>query len=181
MANICSFSMCVKGKHSDIENFYNAMSQKGNIYMGRGADAEINYDEDEGLAFIDGWCKWSVQSAMIDNAISMRTEPNMWYWGDNEDKDKLEFITLVEACKKWNLDMEVYSEEPGCCFQEHYLYINGDIICDDCVEWNEYCLDDYETKEDAEEKFGIKISDEEWDSGVSFISRGGFDSWDFNI
>ena len=181
MANICGFSMCIKGAHDDIENFYNAMSQKGNIFMGRGADAEIQYEDEENRAFIDGWCKWSIQSALIDNAVSMRTEPSKWYWGDSVDSSKIEFVTLWEACKKWNVDMEVYSEECGCCFQEHYVMVNGDVVCEDCVEYNEYCIDDYETKDEAESELGIEITDEEWHSGECFISRGGFESWDFDI
>lgn len=181
MANLCSFSMCVKGKHEDIEAFYNAMSQKGNIYMGRGADAEINYEDEENTAFIDGWCKWSIQSALINNAISMREEPNIWHWGENVDVSSLEFITLFEACKKWNLDMEVYSEEGGCCFQEHYVVVNGDLICDECVDWQEYYIGEYETKEEAENELEIEITDEEWDSGEEYISRGGFENWDFEI
>ena len=178
MANICSFSMCVKGTHENIEKFYNAMCQDGNIYMGRGADAEIQYEDEENRAFIDGWCKWSVQSALIDNAISMRTEPNMWHFGDNTDASTIEFITLWEACARWNIDMEVFSEEPGCAFQEHYKYVGG-YVYQTCVEWNEYDLDDYETKEEAEEELEIKITDEEWEEG-GFIGRGGFD-WEFEI
>ena len=180
MANICSFSMCVKGTHENIEKFYNAMCQDGNIYMGRGADAKILYEDEENRALIDGWCKWSVQSAMIDNAISMRTEPNMWAWGNGVDASKLEFITLWEACDRWNIDMEVFSEEPGCAFQEHYLFIDGQVVLDECVEWNEYDLDDYETKEEAEKELEIKITDEEWEEG-GFIGRGGFENWDFEI
>lgn len=181
MANMCNFSMCVKGKHDDIEKFYDAMLQKGNIYMGRGADAEINYEDDDNMAFIDGWCKWSIQSALIYNAISMRTEPDRWWFGDNFDVTQLEFITLWEACEKWNLDMEVYSEECGCCFQEHYVFIDGNIICDDCIDYYEYCIGDYDTKEDAERELEIKITDEEWNSGEDFISRGGFENWNFEI
>ena len=180
MANICSFSMCVKGKHEDIEKFYNAMSQKGKVYMGRGAEAEINYDDDDNIAFIDGWCKWSVQSALIDNAISMRTEPSTWYWGENVDATKLEFVTLHEACVKWNLDMEVYSEECGCCFQEHFVIVNGDMIVDDCVDYYEYFIGDYKTKEEAEADLDIVITDEEWNR-EEYITRGGFRSWDFEI
>ena len=179
MANICSFSMCVKGTHENIESFYNAMSQNGKIYMGRGADAEIRYEDEEDRAFIDGWCKWSIQSALIDNAISMRTEPNIWSFGD-VDASTLEFITLFEACERWNLAVEAYSEECGCCFQEHYIIENEDLLCDDCVEWNEYCLDDYETKEEAEQELEIEITDEEWNEG-GFISRGGFEEWTFEI
>ena len=179
MANICSFSMVVKGSRADIEKFYNAMSQNGDIYMGRGAEADIQYEDEENRAFIDGQCKWSVQSAMIDNAISMRTEPNMWHFG-NVDTSKLEFVTLVEACERWNLTVEVYSEEPGCCFQEHYMIVNGELVCDECVDWHEYCLDDFETKEEAEKELDIKITDEEWADG-GFITRGGFDEWEFEV
>lgn len=181
MANLCSFSMMVRGEHSDIEQFYNAMNQKGNIYMGRGGESEINYDDEEGCAFIDGWCKWSVQSAMVDNAISMRTNPDRWYWGDGVSSEGLEFITLFEACKKWNLVMEVYSEECGCEFQEHYICDKGDVICDECVEWSEYDLEEYETKEEAEEELGIELTDEEWANRDDRVTRGGFENWDFEI
>lgn len=179
MANICDFDMRVRGRHENIEKFYNAMAQNGNVCMGRGAEAEINYEDDD-IANISGWCKWSVTSAMIDNAISMRTEPNMWYFGPDVDVSQLEFITLIEACQKWNLDMEVYSEECGCCFQEHILVLNGELVADECVEWNEYCIEDYETKEEAEFDLGIKITDQEWEHDY-YISRGGFDSWDFEV
>lgn len=185
MANMCSFSMQVNGKHEDIEKFYNAMIQKGNPYMGRGAEADIEYEDGydgDGIdrAFINGWCKWSIQSALIDNAISMRTNPDMWYWGDGVDKSKLEFITLLEATKKWNLVIEVYSEEPGCEFQEHYVFDNGTVLCDECVEYIELYLGDYDTKEEVEDEYGIIITDEEWEN-KDYISRGGFENWDFDI
>lgn len=180
MANICSFQMCVRGNCGDIEKFYDAMCQKGNIYMGRGAEAEIEF-ESEDRAFITGWCKWSIQSALIDNAESMRSNPDRWWWGDDVDPKNLEFITLWEACKKWNIDMEVYSEECGCCFQEHYVCVDGDIVCEECVEWNEYLLEDYETKEDAEADYGTTFTDEEWANKDERVTRGGFENWDFEI
>ena len=172
--------MCVKGTHENIEKFYNAMCQDDNIYMGRGAEADIQYEDEENRAFIDGWCKWSVQSAMIDNAISMRTEPNMWYFGDGFDKSKIEFITLIEACQKYNIDMEVFSEESGCCFQEHIMVIDGDVVIDDCVEFHEYWIDNFDTKEEAEKELEIEITDEEWNH-EDRIGRGGFGEWEFEI
>ena len=180
MANICSFCMCVKGNHDNIINFYNAMSQKGNVWMGRGAAADIQWEDDGNKAFIDGWCKWSIQSAMIDNAISMRTESDKWYFED-ADITTLEFVTLPEACKKWNITMEVYSEEPGCCFQEHFLIDKENTIIDECVEWNEYYIEDFETKEEAETELGIAIMDSEWDNNDEYITRGGFKNWNFEI
>lgn len=180
MANICSFIMCVKGDHENIESFYNALIQKGTIWMGRGADADIDY-EDENKAFVTGQCKWSVYSALIGNAISMRKEPDKWYHGDDEPEN-LEFITLEEACVKWHLEMETYSEEYGIGFQEHYLIKNDEVIINECVDANEYDLYEYKTKEEAESELGTKITDTEWETykGDRFV-RGGFENWDFEI
>ena len=181
MANLCSFLMKAKGSREDVEQFYNAMMQKGTTYMGRGADARLEW-EDIGVAMIDGCCKWSVISAMIDNAISMRENPERWYWGDGKSSDGLEFITLFEACKRWNLVIEVYSEEGGIGFQEHYICDKGEVLCDECVDWEVYDIYDYETKEEAEEDFDTKFTDEEWaneDDGR--ICRGGFKNWNFEI
>lgn len=174
MANMCNFNMCIKGEHENIEKFYNAMSQKGTVWMGRGAEADIRYEGDD-TAFINGWCKWSVRASLVLNAISMRTHPEKWYQLDTS----YEYITLWEACEKWNLIMEVYSEESGCCFQEHYMYDNGAIL-DETEDWYEYYLCDFDTKEEAEKELGIKITDDEWNN-EEFISRCGFESWEFMI
>ena len=130
MANLCDFSMLVKGKKENIEKFYSALTQKTcEAWMGRGADAEINYDDDEN-ALISGYCKWSISSSLIDDAVSMEkqrtTGKGRWYWEDEIKNVKL-FITLYEACERYNVNMEVFSEEPGCCFAEHYKYENGNI------------------------------------------------------
>lgn len=162
MANLCSFSMVVVGKSEEnINTFMEWMNQEANTWMGRGAEADIyDIEEDDGTfrAEINGCCKWSIQSSLIDNAISMRTEPNRWSFGTEENVN-LRFVTLYEACKELDLNMEVYSEEPGCEFQEHYLFIDGELELDECVDYHE------EFNEETEEYEGI----------------GGFASWDFEI
>jgi hypothetical protein len=179
MANICSFVMKVRGNKEDIEQFYKAVNQEGKIWMGRGAETDLTFKED-GAAFLSGWCKWSVVSALIDNAISMRTEPERWYHEPGEEEH--EYITLYEACKRWNLVMEVYSEEGGCQFQEHFLCDKGEVICEECVEWEEYDISDYESKEEAEEDLDVEFTDEEWANHDDYrITRGGFENWDFEI
>ena len=48
------------------------------------------------------------------------------------------YITLDLLCKKLEIGLELYSEESGCCFQEHYhVDANGNILIKDCVEWTE--------------------------------------------
>lgn len=125
MANMCYFSMKIKGKEENINTFYNMLSQEGNIYIGYGASAEIKIDNNE--AYIDGECRWSVSDALIDDVKSMKNNPKASFFGDDIDNTKLEFITLFEACEKLNLEMECYSEETGNCFQEHLLYRNNTI------------------------------------------------------
>lgn len=163
MANICNFSMMVKGKKENIEQFVDMMEQKGTVWMGRGAVVTFtNMEEVENekcRCQIDGETKWSVQSSMVNNAISMRTEPNKWLWEKMLNKTKLSFVTLFEACKQLGLDMEVYSEECGFGFQEHYLFIDGELVKDECVDYSEKYNE--ETKE--------------------YESSGGFDDWDFEI
>ena len=59
---------------------------------------------------------------------------------------------------------------------------DGVCICDECVEWNEYYLGEYETKEEAERELGIIITDDEWlDNKDDSITRGGFPDWYFEI
>ena len=182
MANLCSFLMKVRGNKEDILQFYKALTQDGKIWMGRGAGADIEF-EDNDFAALTGTCKWSIQSAVIDNAISMRTDSRPWYFGEGLSSKDFEFVTLYEACKRWNLVMEVYSEECGCQFQEHFVCDKGEVLCDDCVGWEEYFVEDYETKEEAEEDLEITITDEEWATGLEegCFTRGGFESWDFEI
>lgn len=162
MANLCEFQMKVIGKtKEDIEKFYKYLSQDGNTYMGRGAGAiidEIKKDDNKFVALISGDCKWSITASLVSNAISMREEPKIWSFGDT-DSSLLRFITLFEACKELGLDVEVYSSEPGCCFQEHIICKHGKVVVDDCVDY----FEDY---------------DEETDE---ITSTGGYSSWDFEI
>ena len=163
MANICDFSMMVKGEKENIEQFIDMMQQKGTVWMGRGAVIHSQDMEETELCEIyrcqiDGETKWSIQSSMVSNAISMRTEPDKWEFGDT-DKTTLTFVTLFEACEQLQLDMEVYSEECGCGFQEHYVFVDGNLVAEECVDYTE------EYNEETEE----------------YESSGGFDSWDFEI
>lgn len=129
MANICSFSMCVKGEHTNIEKFHDALTQASKeIWMGRGADADIIYEDEEHIAYIDGICKWSVNAALILDAMSMKKQKNGGEreWCDIDDvKD---FVTIFEACEKFHVNMEVFSEETDLGFEEYLRYVDGEII-----------------------------------------------------
>ena len=189
MANICDFSMRVKGDKISIDEFYDALRQKGNVWIGRGvSDTDIDYQEsnEAGKVYGDiyGCTKWSVVSSLIDNAIDMRESPERWSFGDGVNPNEIEFITLWEACKKYHLDMEVYSSESGCAFQEHFMYVNGEQF-EECVDYYEFDVEEYDTKEEAEKDLNETFTDEEWYAAKNYndnwLKRGGYEEWIFSI
>ncbi len=77
-------------------------------------------------------------------------------WGDLDTSKG--FITLFEACEEYHVNMEVYSEEPGCGFSEHYAYNDGEIL-GERVNFSEECDEDTG----------------EW------TTSGGFPEWAFDV
>ena len=184
MPNYCNYSMCVKCTKENVEEFvkvikadydYNNMQFTYHRHMFRVFEAECNEIEeiDCGVyrTIINGYCAWSVATCMLEDG----------YYRDNRKKFGINSrgTTLIKESDMLNLEIEVFSEECGCCFQEHYVFDNGEVLCDDCVDYEEYWFDDYETKEEAEEELEIDITDEEWVEG--FSSCGGFSEWSFDI
>lgn len=186
MPNICTYSMCVKGTKESVEEFikiiqadydYHTMEFSHNRHFYRVFEAYYNEVENmfDGSyqVIINGDCAWSVNSCMFENGYHkdfMERYPN-----------QCRGTTIPMESKRLNLDIEIYSEECGMCFQEHYIVRKGVVEVEECVDYNEYALYDFNSKQHAEKELGIEITDEEWRSGEEYISRGGFDSWDFTI
>ncbi|MBR0420293.1 MAG: hypothetical protein IJI66_14120 [Erysipelotrichaceae bacterium] len=120
------------------------------------------YENDDGkyLMWITGYCAWSIYCCMFEGPFSYYTDCKR----DDEFAElRNEHATSVPTLsKELGLEIEIFSSEPGCCFAEHYLVKDGDIVANEEYEYNEYCLYDYETKEEAQKDLGIEISDNEW-------------------
>lgn len=186
MPNYCDYSMCVRGTKANVEEFikviqadydYHTMEFSHDRHMFRVFEAECNELEDcvDGTfrVEINGYCAWSVESCMLEDGYYRRMK--------DEYPDNFRGTTLLIESKKLNLDIEVYSEECGCCFQEHYVIKNGEMVCDECVDLEEYFVDEYENKKQAEEEIGVEFTDEEWENRDQGITRGGFEDWNFEI
>lgn len=188
MPNYCNYSMRAVGTKENIEEFikvmnagydYGTMEFDYDRHMFRVFEAvsdEIDeYDDGVFAVIINGYCAWSVRSCMFDDG----------YYGRIKERysDDFRGTTLLLESKKLGLNIEVFSEESGMCFQEHYMIIDGELVCDECVDWGEYWVEEYETKEEAEEDLEIAITDEEWNEAQSegYFARGGFENWDFEI
>ena len=191
MPNYCYYQMRVVGKKENVEEFvkimqadYNYQSMKFDYEKHIGGRVfEASVDEFEEVANgiyganISGDCAWSVLSCMFDGPYC--------YYNDIKEKYGAECrsTTVPIESERLNLSIEIYSEESGMCFQEHYLVKNGVVEIADCVDWYEYCVDEYETKEEAEKELEMEITEEEWETGQQecCFRRGGFDDWSFEI
>lgn len=177
MANICSVEMKIVGKRPNIDLFIAALEQKNMVYMGRGLwITDREFDDEAGYALLSGECKWSIEAALIDNAISMRETPSAWSFG-KDAPEKIEFLTLPEACKKYSVSVEAFSTEPGCEFSEHYVVDPSGIQVDETCDYIEVWLDhdEYSSKEEAEKELKVSISDEDWENEASIVISGGFE------
>ena len=188
MANTCNFKMKIVGSFENMKKFYEALAQETDVWIGRGAgDADIRYDENKQSAIIDGWVPWTIKNALVITANDMKKEKEihkLYYYNEFQPKKIIcnNCLTLWEACKLYDIVMEVYSKEEGVRFQQHILCNKGKVEIDDTVDWYEYDDDDfedYETKEEAEEGLKIALSEEEWQD--KYAASGGFKNWDFQI
>lgn len=160
MANACDFSMKLKGNKKDIETFQKMLECESDTHIGRGAFVEHTemqkLEDGKYTCLLEGWVKWSIETSLFKNAISMREHPEERCFGYVE-AENLKFLTLDEACKQLNLDMEVYSRET--IFEEHYKFVGGELVVEECVEY--------------EEIWNAETEDYE--------AEGGFGEWNFEI
>ena len=188
MPNYCNYSMKVVGKETKVDEFIKIIQSdyhfddngKCNVdrHMWRVFEADVTDEcivDDIKSVIICGYCAWSVYSCMFDG-------PNT-YQGDHCSPTDGGTTLQIESARL-GLDIEVFSEETGCCFMEHYLIRNGVIEIDDCVDFYEYCTDNYETVEEMNEELATNITQEEFDYANNYcdgyVHSGGME-WDFTI
>lgn len=179
MANTCTFSMSVLGRPEDLNKFIEIMKANydekekdcpKHMWRTQVLDTEITEVDEDNLAIgnISGECAWSVHSCMRDGAGSYQSNyPN----GRG--------TTLLKESKVLNLVIEVYSEEPGMLFQEHYLYANGEELINDCIDIVIYDSNDYNNVEEFNAAANTHFTKEEFDAGIFYVDDG-FD-WEFNV
>lgn len=133
MANYCAYDMRVRGNRKAVNKLLRILQYKDKKYhFFRVFDAEMwdmRIDEDDETlvtASIYGNCAWSVAACMTGCDWSYAAEV----------KDQQDCATLQSMSEKLHLDIEVWSEEPGVGFQEHYRYRDGE-------ELENECFDDY--------------------------------------
>ena len=181
MANICEYTMRIRGKGKDLQKFVAYLSADYSISHDDkkawcSSEHHIGYrvfdvwgseellfieNEQEATIEIYGDCAWSLVTCLMDDEVS-------GYLKQNRERDPYVW-SLKEASANLNLDIEAYSRECGMEFAEHIFYKLGAIIIDECVDYMEVCIEDYETYEDF-------LNDSELDEEIKkSISKTRFD------
>ena len=179
MANNCYYKMCVTGQSENVREFIKIMQADYSCkpedppHMWRIFEAFETETEELGdsiiRTYIEGDCAWSVNSCMFEDGCS--------YQNQHKNDPNNKGTSVPAESKRLNLVIEIYSSEPGCAFQEHYLVAFGEILIDDCVDWDEYYVDDM-TIEEFNEEYGTNFTKDDINAD-GYITTGGFESWDF--
>ena len=129
MANNCAFDMRITGGEAEIKELISMLRWENEFHgLGRVFSMEIDSLEktdvpDIFTIYLSGDCANSVKSSMRDDGIR--------------------FPSLESESKRLGLVVEVFSSEPGCEFQEHFLVAKGQVIIDACVHYEEHVVDNF--------------------------------------
>lgn len=162
MANNCLFDARLSGKKKNVEEFIKILQHKdeykadglGRVFSCEFDDEVLETSKDNDIISVDvfGDCAWSIKSSMRNK----------------------EWRNLEGETKRLNVVFEAYSSEPGWRFQEHILVDRGEVVIDDRVDYEEYWVDEYDTIEEFNAKYGKDFTEDMIDYDTGNICIGGF-------
>ena len=174
MPNLCNFSMMVIGEEEKLDEFIEILhNDYDNLHMFRIFEAYEEYreelDDNKMVCLLNGECAWSVFVCMF---------PGEYTYYDSEKDSPTKTNILIES-ERLGLDIEIFSEECGMCFMEHYIIKSGELIVDEESTYKIFCTADYETVEEFNKDTGLNISKDIFEKR-DYITKGGF-PWKFTI
>lgn len=139
MPNYCDYEMKIKGSKEAIQRVLDCLNADYNYGEGKpshkhffrvfdatkGGTAKKNKDGTY-TQLIYGYCAWSVSSCMLEGAFS-------YYSSVKENHPDIFMGTTLDEQSE-DCIIEVFSEEPGMCFSEHYVFKDGKCVCDEEAE-----------------------------------------------
>lgn len=130
MANNCYFEMKIAGKEENVNELVEMLKWEGR-FKDAGLGRVYSFDTNDLEADVPGSqlvavtgagdCAWSVLCALQN-------------YHDRHP-------SLESETKRLGLVVEVFSSEPGCCFQEHILINQGEVVFSDCVDYEEHWIE----------------------------------------
>lgn len=158
MPNYCDFKVKITGPVKGMERFYNACNNEyhseddPNEHFYRIFEFEFDEDvikNDIGTVHGYGYCAWSVWSCMFDGP----------YTYHNSAKHT-NGITVDRLAKEEGLVIEIYSNEIGMEFAEHFLINRGEILIDEETFYSEITYED--SYEEFIERTKLNWTEEQW-------------------
>ena len=166
MANNCAVDARVTGKAKNIKELIQMLQRKGEYKDdGLGRVFDCSYDKyefevanDEDIIRVDLFLDvaWSILPALRRNTSRVHS--------------------IESETERLNLVFEAYSSESGCQFQEHVLIDRGTILTDDCVEYKEYWVQEFDTIEEFNEEYGFDFT-EDMVNDNGDVCIGGFENY----
>lgn len=156
MPNYCSYAMRVKGSCEAIDEIekrltdYDHTPHFWQVFEAMRTDEASpvkDGDDADMISEFVGSCAWSVRTCMNEGPASYAT--------DFEDRGQS--TSLAKTAAELGLEIEVFSEEPGIGFAEHYLYLNDGTAIEDETEFEEvwWDRDKYPTFAELDEAYGL--------------------------
>lgn len=167
MPNLCSFEMRAIGSRDSINKFQEIVfadytyiddaldncNADHHLFRTWAESYDIEeLDENKYIININGDCAWSVEVCMFDCAP-------LGYYNQLKNNKGFKGITLPLISEKYEIDIEVYSQEFGMCFEEHFLVKGGVTVIDEVVEFHS----EYNSDKDE------------------YTDFGGFENWEFSF
>lgn len=188
MPNYCNYYMQVRGDKEELEDFIKTMQSNYNYQTmefdhikhmgGRVFEAKPDCEITKELGYygnmynvsISGDCAWSVACCMLPGPFSYYNDLKKSYGEQSRS------TTLLEESKHLK-SIEVFSDEPGMGFQEHYFVQDGQMVLDNCDEID-FII--FETEEEALE-FEMHNSNVSgmWEDEDGYHCEVGPYTWDF--
>lgn len=219
MPNYCDYAMLVKGYPSNVGKFIEIMRADYSYspqsyfrthphkHMYRIFEAELNDTMCEMMGMVMqvelvGYCAWSVHSCMMPGPFSYYNDYNVKNIYNCNMFDDLDYYLingqrygthLLNLAKELNLYIEAYSDEPGMCFQEHYIIDNfGRLLVEEEAQTMGFYLEDYDNYKDFikdykdhKEIFTEEMFNNAKQQGLAYKQIGGFEpdgiAWDYKI
>lgn len=182
MPNYCNYEMKVTGTKESVDEFINIIQADYHISENGTCDCdrhfwrvfeadvyESGYQGDKYYANLGGYCAWSVYCCMFDGEDTY-----------NEDCNGEGGTSLDIETERLNLTVEIYSEEPGLGFEEHYVFVNGKLVVDEIKnDLKEYDGTEFETVKEMNAHYGTSFTQQQFEKDF-YLYTGGFEKWVFD-
>lgn len=153
MANECSFSALITGRVENVREFLKTMRRRWAYEVICEDEPQLEDFAPDGIIseYVEGFCKWSVLCAM---------------------RDEYRNPSIESESGRLNLFVEIYSTEIGCAFQEHVFIKKGVVAVDECVDYNEIYVGEYDSIEEYNAANGTDFTQDMVENDLVIL--GGF-------